>query len=62
MEPPKQKIVSGFGLFKSAKAFVANPKNLKDLEECLDYAKQKKFKIAIQGGGNSYSDVFFMIN
>ena len=59
MEPPKQKIISGFGLFKSAKAFVANPKNLKDLEECLDYAKQKKFKIAIQGGGNSYSDVFF---
>ncbi len=59
MEQPKQKIISGFGLFKSAKAFVVNPKNLQDLEECLDYAKQKKFKIAIQGGGNSYSDVFF---
>ena len=59
MEPPKQKIITGFGLFKSAKAFVAEPKNLKDLEESLDFAQQKKFKIAIQGGGNSYGDVFF---
>ena len=59
MESPKQKIITGFGLFKSAKAFVAEPKNLKDLEECVNFARQKKFKIAIQGGGNSYSDVFF---
>jgi hypothetical protein len=59
MEQPKQKIVTGFGLFKSVNTLVATPKNLDDLAKCIDFAKQKKFKIAIQGGGNSYSDVFF---
>jgi len=59
MKPPKQKIVTGFGLFKSSNAFVAMPENLDDLVKCIDFAKQRKFKIAIQGGGNSYSDVFF---
>ena len=59
MKPPKQKTLTGFGLFKSANAFVAIPEGLEDLEQCLDFAKQRKFKIAIQGGGNSYSDVFF---
>ena len=41
------------------KSFVAIPKNLDDLVKCIDFAKQRRFKIAIQGGGNSYSDVFF---
>ena len=59
MEQPKQKIVTGFGLFKSVNTLVATPKNLDDLTKCIDFAKQQKFKIAIQGGGNSYSDVFF---
>ena len=59
MEQPKQKIVTGFGLFKSVNTLVATPKNLYDLAKCIDFAKQQKFKIAIQGGGNSYSDVFF---
>ena len=59
MEQPKQKTVTGFGLFKSVNTLVATPKNLDDLAKCIDFAKQQKFKIAIQGGGNSYSDVFF---
>ena len=59
MEQPKQKIVTGFGLFKSVNTLVTTPKNLDDLTKCIDFAKHQKFKIAIQGGGNSYSDVFF---
>ena len=59
MEQPKQKIVTGFSLFKSANTLVATPKSLDDLIKYIDFAKQRNFKIAIQGGGNSYSDVFF---
>ena len=59
MEQPKQKTITGFGLFKSVNTLVAAPQNLDDLTKCIDFAKQQKFKIAIQGGGNSYSDVFF---
>ena len=59
MKPPKQKTTTAFGLFKSAKSLVVNPENLEDLEQCLDFAKQRNFKVSIQGGGNSYGDVFF---
>ena len=59
MEQPKQKTVTGFSLFKSANTLVATPKSLDDLIKYIDFAKQRNFKIAIQGGGNSYSDVFF---
>ena len=59
MEPPKKKTVTGIGIFKSTESLVAIPKNLDDLVKCVDFAKQRRFKIAIKGGGNSYSDVFF---
>ena len=59
MEPHKKKTVTGIGLLKSTESQVAIPKNLDDLVKCVDFAKQRRFKIAIKGGGNSYSDVFF---
>ena len=59
MESPIQKTLTSFGLFKSSNVLVALPKSLEDLVQCLDYAKKKKFQIAIKGGGNSYGDVFF---
>ena len=36
MEQPKQKIVTGFGLFKSVNTLVATPKNLDDLAKCIE--------------------------
>ena len=58
MEPPKKKTVTGIGLFKSTESLVAIPKNLDDLVKCVDFAKQRRFKIAIKGGGNSYKDLY----
>jgi len=62
MEPPKQKKITGFGLFKSVETSVVTPKTIDDIEQCIEFAEKKKHKIAIQGGGNSYSDVFFNDN
>ena len=59
METLNQKIFTGFDLTKSEKAFVAYPNNTQDLDENFNFAKENNYQIAIQGGGNSYSDVFF---
>ena len=62
MESLKEKTITGFGLFKSVETSVVTPKNIEDVEQSIEFAKNKKYKIAIQGGGNSYSDVFFNNN
>ncbi len=62
MESLKEKKITGFGLFKSVETSVVTPKNIDDIEQSIEFAKKKNYKIAIQGGGNSYSDVFFNNN
>ena len=45
MEQPKQKIVTGFGLFKSVNTLVATPKNLDDLTNVLILQNSKNLKL-----------------
>lgn len=58
MKKPEKRTVTCWGLTKSVSAIVTEPANLEDLEECLKFAKKNNLKIAVRGGGNSYSDVF----
>jgi len=54
----KQKKITCFNLTKSVNTIVVCPQSFNELEECLESSTKKKFKIAIKGAGNSFSDVY----
>ena len=59
MYNPIKKTITGFGLSKSVNTSILLPKKVDDIEQYLKFVKNKNYRIAIKGGGNSYSDVFF---
>ena len=62
MNLPEPTNISCWGLTKSVNAYVIKPKNITELQECLDVAKKHNLQIAIKAGGNSYTDVFMNSN
>lgn len=48
--------VSGFGMVSSTDGYLFRPASIKDLQEILDFARQKKRQICLRGAGRTYGD------
>ena len=57
IKPPQKQVITSWNLHESAKMFVVTPNNYDELLSCIDFAKKNNLKIAIKGGGNSFSGV-----
>ena len=57
IKPPKKQIITSWNLHESTKMLVVTPDNYDELLDCINFAKKNNLKIAIKGGGNSFSGV-----
>ena len=57
IKPPQKQIITSWNLHESAKMLIVAPTNYEELLNCIDFAKKNNLKIAIKGGGNSFSGV-----
>ena len=57
IKPPQKQIITSWNLHESANMLIVAPSNYDELLSCIDFAKKNNLKIAIKGGGNSFSGV-----